>query len=52
MNENKETEKIASIKSEATIKHEDIVNNIAEETNYSKEDIEVVFNEIHKVHKN
>ena len=52
MNENKETEKIASVKSEATIKQEDIINKIAEETDVSKDDIENILNVIAKVIEN
>ena len=52
MNENKETEKMASIKSEATIKQEDIINKIAEETDVSKDDIENILNVIAKVIEN
>lgn len=49
MNENKETEKMASIKSEATITQEDIINKIAEETDVSKDDIENILNVMAKV---
>ena len=52
MNENKETEKIASIKSEAKITHEDIINKIAEETDVSKDDIENILNVMAKVIEN
>ena len=52
MNENNETEKIASIKSEATIKQEDIINKIAEETDVSKDDIENILNVMAKVIEN
>ena len=52
MNENKETEKIASIKSEARITEEDIINKIAEETDVSKDDIENILNVIAKVIEN
>ena len=52
MNENKETEKVASIKSEATITQEDIINKIAEETDVSKDDIENILNVIAKVIEN
>ena len=52
MNENKETEKIASIKSEATIKQEDIINKIAQETDVSKDDIENILNVMAKVIEN
>ena len=51
-NENKETEKIASIKSEARITEEDIINKIAEETDVSKDDIENILNVIAKVIEN
>ena len=49
MNENKETDKLASIKSEATITQEDIINKIAQETNISEKDVRVVIEEIDKV---
>ena len=52
MNENKDTEKVASIKSEATITQEDIINKISEETDVSKDDIENIFNVIAKVIEN
>ena len=52
MNENKETEKVASIKSEARITQEDIINKIAEETDVSKDDIENILNVIAKVIEN
>ena len=52
MNENKDTEKIASIKSEATITQEDIINKIAEETDVSKDDIENILNVMAKVIEN
>ena len=52
MNENKETEKLASIKSEATITQEDIINKIAEETDVSKDDIENILNVMAKVIEN
>ncbi len=52
MNENKETEKMASIKSEATITQEDIINKIAEETDVSKDDIENILNVMAKVIEN
>lgn len=52
MNENKETEKIASIKSEAKITQDDIINKIAEETDVSKDDIENILNVIAKVIEN
>lgn len=49
MNENKDTEKMASIKSEARITQEDIINKIAEETDVSKDDIENILNVMAKV---
>ena len=49
MNENKETEKIASIKSEARITQEDIINKIAEETNISEKEVREVLEEMVKV---
>ena len=49
MNKNKEPEKMASIKSEARITQEDIINKIAEETNISEKDVRVVIEEIDKV---
>ena len=52
MNENKDTEKMASIKSEARITEEDIINKIAEETDVSKDDIENILNVIAKVIEN
>ena len=52
MNENKETENMASIESEARITHDDIINKIAEETDVSKDDIEDVLNVITKVIEN
>lgn len=52
MNENKEPEKMASIKSEARITQEDIINKIAEETDVSKDDIENILNVIAKVIEN
>ena len=52
MNENKETEKMASIKSEARITQEDIINKIAEETDVSKDDIENILNVMAKVIEN
>ena len=52
MNENKETEKLASIKSEAKITQEDIINKIAEETDVSKDDIENILNVMAKVIEN
>ena len=52
MNENNETEKMASIKSEARKTQEDIINKIAEETDVSKDDIENILNVIAKVIEN
>ena len=52
MNENNETEKVASVKSEATITQEDIINKIAEETDVSKDDIENILNVMAKVIEN
>ena len=52
MNENKETKKMASIKSEARITEEDIINKIAEETDVSKDDIENILNVMAKVIEN
>lgn len=52
MNENKDTEKMASIKSEARITQEDIINKIAEETDVSKDDIENILNVMAKVIEN
>ena len=49
MNENNETEKIASIKSEATIKQEDIINKIADETNISEKEVREVLDAIANV---
>ena len=53
MNENKETEKIASIESEATITNDDIINKIARKTNLPEKEvrevIEAVFKEIGKL---
>ena len=49
MNENKETEKVASIKSEARITQEDIINKIAEETNISEKDVREVLDAIANV---
>ncbi|HBN06309.1 MAG TPA: hypothetical protein DD434_11070, partial [Bacteroidales bacterium] len=49
MNENKETEKIASIKSEAKITIDDIINRIVQETNIPEKDVRVVIEEIDKV---
>ena len=47
--ENKEPEKLASIKSEATITIDDIINRIAQETNIPEKDVRVVIEEIDKV---
>lgn len=52
MNKNKEPEKMASIKSEARITQEDIINKIAEETDVSKDDIENILNVMAKVIEN
>lgn len=49
MNEDKEPEKLASIKSEAKITLDDIINRIAQETNISEKDVRVVIEEIDKV---
>ena len=49
MNENKETEKIASIKSEAKITIDDIINRIAQETNIPEKDVRVVLDAIANV---
>ena len=49
MNVNKETEKMASIKSVATITQEDIINKIAEETNISEKDVREVLDAIANV---
>ena len=49
MNENKETEKLASIKSEATITNEDIINRITQETNISENEVREVMEEIDKM---
>ena len=49
MNENKETEKLASIKSESRITHEDIINKIAKETNISEKDVREVLDAIANV---
>lgn len=51
MNENKETEKMASIKSEARITQEDIINKIAEETNIFEKDVREVLDAIANVLK-
>ena len=49
MNENKEPEKMASIKSEARITQEDIINKIAEETNISEKEVREVLDAIANV---
>lgn len=49
MNEDKETEKLASIKSEATITLDDIINRIAQETNISEKDVRKVLEAIDNV---
>ena len=49
MNENKETEKLASIKSESRITQEDIINKIAEETNISEKEVREVLEAIENV---
>lgn len=49
MNENKETEKIASIKSEAKITIDDIINRITQETNIPEKDVRVVLDAIDNV---
>ena len=49
MNENKDTEKLASIKSEARITQEDIINKIAEETNISEKEVREVLEAIDNV---
>ena len=49
MNENNETEKLASIKTEARITQEDIINKIAEETNISEKDVREVLDAIANV---
>ena len=49
MKENKETEKLASIKSEATITLDDIINKIAEETNISEKEVREVLEAIDNV---
>ena len=48
-NENKEPEELASIKSEAKITLDDIINRIAQETNIPEKDVRVVIEEIDKV---
>lgn len=49
MNEDKKPEKIASIKSEATITNEDIINRITQETNISENEVREVMEEIDKM---
>ena len=49
MNENNETEKLASIESESRITQEDIINKIAEETNISEKDVREVLDAIANV---
>lgn len=49
MNENKDTEKMASIKSGARITEEDIINKISEETNISEKDVREVLDAIANV---
>ncbi|MFV0599417.1 MAG: hypothetical protein ACK5M0_06845 [Bacteroidales bacterium] len=49
MNEDKKPEELASIKSEATITLDDIINRIAQETNIPEKDVRVVIEEIDKV---
>ena len=49
MNENKDTEQVASVKSEATIKQEDIINKIADETNISEKEVREVLDAIANV---
>lgn len=49
MNENKEPEELASIKSKSTISLDDIINRIAQETNIPEKDVRVVIEEIDKV---
>ena len=49
MNENKETEKLASIKSEAKITHDDIINRITQETNISEKEVREVLDAIANV---
>ena len=52
MNKNKEPEKLASIKGEARISLDDIINRIAQETNIPEKDVRVVIEEIDKVLRN
>ena len=49
MNENNETEKLASIKSESRITQEDIINKIADETNISEKEVREVLDAIANV---
>ena len=49
MNENNETEKLASIKSEAKITQEDIINKITDETNISEKEVREVLDAIANV---
>ena len=49
MNENKETDKLASIKTEATITQDDIINRITQETNISENEVREVLEEIDKM---
>ena len=52
MNENNETEKLASIENEARITNDDIINKITKETAFSKDDIEDILNAMAKVIEN
>lgn len=49
MNEDKEPEKLSSIKIEATISLDDIINRIAQETNISEKDVRKVLEAIDNV---
>ena len=49
MNKNKEPEKLASIKGEARISLDDIINRIAQETNISEKDVRKVLEAIDNV---
>ena len=49
MNENNETEKLASIESESRITQEDIINKIADETNISEKEVREVLDAIANV---
>ena len=49
MNENKEPEKLSSIKSESTISLDDIINKIAQENNISEKDVREVLDAIANV---